>query len=170
VSDIQRESQAVLDNNKENDYHGAFKEWKKQWDRCICSQGDYFEGMIAKIKLSQHFFFDLVQELSEAGRVPGPVWTLQRMINLLPLLEIKPRLLSHPAQSLLAKHPQLPQYCLVVNIMLKTVSIIMNKLTSWSRGLLEKPPAVQLVKKFPAFYGTQRFITIFTRAHHWSLS
>jgi hypothetical protein len=28
----------------------------------------------------------------------------------------------------------------------------------------------QLLKKFPAFYGTRRFITIFTTARHWSLS
>jgi hypothetical protein len=28
----------------------------------------------------------------------------------------------------------------------------------------------QLVKKFPAFYGTRRFMTVFTRARHWSLS
>jgi hypothetical protein len=44
VSDIQRESQAVLDSIKENDLHGAFEAWKKQWDPCIRSQGDYFEG------------------------------------------------------------------------------------------------------------------------------
>jgi hypothetical protein len=29
VSDIQRESQAVLDSIKENDFHGAFEAWKK---------------------------------------------------------------------------------------------------------------------------------------------
>jgi hypothetical protein len=29
---------------------------------------------------------------------------------------------------------------------------------------------VQLVKKFHAFCGTQRFITPFTRSRHWSLS
>jgi hypothetical protein len=29
---------------------------------------------------------------------------------------------------------------------------------------------VQLFKKFPAFYGLRKFITVFTRAHHWSLS
>jgi hypothetical protein len=29
---------------------------------------------------------------------------------------------------------------------------------------------VQLLENFPAFYGTQRFITEFTRALHWSLS
>jgi len=28
----------------------------------------------------------------------------------------------------------------------------------------------QLVKKFPTFYGTQRFITMFTRAFHLCLS
>jgi hypothetical protein len=29
VSDIQRESQAVLDSSKENDFHGTFGAWKK---------------------------------------------------------------------------------------------------------------------------------------------
>jgi hypothetical protein len=32
-------------------------------------------------------------------------------------------------------------------------------LTPWSRVLLEKLTGLQLVKKFPAFYGTRRFIT-----------
>jgi hypothetical protein len=41
-------------------------------------------------------------------------------------------------------------------------------LTPWSRVLLEKLTGSQLVKKFPAFYGTRRFITAFTRAHHLS--
>jgi hypothetical protein len=45
VSDIQRESQAVLDSIEENDFHGAFEAWKKRWDRCIHSQGDYFEDV-----------------------------------------------------------------------------------------------------------------------------
>jgi histone-lysine N-methyltransferase SETMAR len=44
VSDIQRESQAVLDVIKENNSHGSFEAWKKRLDRCIRSQGDYFEG------------------------------------------------------------------------------------------------------------------------------
>jgi hypothetical protein len=43
-------------------------------------------------------------------------------------------------------------------------------ITPWSRVLLEKLIGPQLVKKFPAFYGTRRFITAFTRAHHLSLS
>ena len=36
--------------------------------------------------------------------------------------------------------------------------------------LLEKLTGFQLVKKFPAFYGTRRFITAFTSTRHLSLS
>jgi len=43
-------------------------------------------------------------------------------------------------------------------------------LTPCSRVLLEKPTGSQLVKKFPAFYGTQSFISAFTSASHLSLS
>ena len=43
-------------------------------------------------------------------------------------------------------------------------------LTPWSRVLLEKLTSLHLVKKFPAFYGTQRFIITFTSARHLSLS
>jgi hypothetical protein len=42
-SDTQKESQAVLNSIKKNDFNGASEAWKKLWDRCICSQGDYFE-------------------------------------------------------------------------------------------------------------------------------
>jgi hypothetical protein len=41
---------------------------------------------------------------------------------------------------------------------------------AWSRILLEKLTGLQLVKNFPAFYGTRRFITTFTSYHHLSLS
>ena len=43
-------------------------------------------------------------------------------------------------------------------------------LTPWSRVLLEKLTGFKLVKKFPAFYGTRRFITAVTTARHLSLS
>ena len=43
-------------------------------------------------------------------------------------------------------------------------------ITPWSRVLLEKLTGLQVVKKFPAFYGTQRFITAFTHACQLSLS
>jgi len=39
-------------------------------------------------------------------------------------------------------------------------------LTPWSRVLLENLTGSQLVKKFPAFYGTRRFITAFTSVCH----
>jgi len=38
------------------------------------------------------------------------------------------------------------------------------------RVLLQKLIVTLLVKKFPAFYGTRRFITVCTTARHWSLS
>jgi hypothetical protein len=37
-------------------------------------------------------------------------------------------------------------------------------------ALIEKPPIVHLLKNIQAFYGTRRFITVFTRAFYWSLS
>jgi len=43
-------------------------------------------------------------------------------------------------------------------------------LTPWSRILLKELTGFQLVKKFPVFYGTRRFITAFTGACHLSLS
>jgi hypothetical protein len=48
--------------------------------------------------------------------------------------------------------------------------ILTYLLTPWSRDLLEKLTSFQLVNKFPAFYGTPRFITAFTTARHLSLS
>jgi hypothetical protein len=43
VSDIQRESQVILDSMKENDFTVLLKH-EKRWDFCVHSQGDYFEG------------------------------------------------------------------------------------------------------------------------------
>ena len=44
------------------------------------------------------------------------------------------------------------------------VNLLTFLLTPFSRVLLEKLTGFQLVKKFPAFYGTRRFITTFTSA------
>jgi hypothetical protein len=41
---------------------------------------------------------------------------------------------------------------------------------SWSGVLLEKPTGFQIVKKFPAFYGTRMFITTFASAGHLYIS
>ena len=43
-------------------------------------------------------------------------------------------------------------------------------LTPWCRVLLEKLTRLQLVKKFPAFHGTRRFITALTSVRQLSLS
>ena len=38
--------------------------------------------------------------------------------------------------------------------------------TAWCRVILEKLTGLQLVKKFPAFHGTRRFITALTSVRH----
>ena len=60
-------------------------------------------------------------------------------------------------------------------IILKTLDNFLPYLLTYllallSRVLLEKLTGLQLVKKFPAFYGTRRFITAFATARHLSLS
>jgi hypothetical protein len=45
-----------------------------------------------------------------------------------------------------------------------------NYTNSWSWTIPKKRPIVQLLKNFPSFYGTRRFITALTRALHWCLS
>ena len=58
---------------------------------------------------------------------------------------------------------------------LAPIFLILNYLltylfTPWCRVLLEKLTGLQLVKKFPAFHGTRRFITALTSVRHLSLS
>jgi hypothetical protein len=48
--------------------------------------------------------------------------------------------------------------------------ITLYLLTRWSRVLLEKLTGSQIVEKFPAFNGTERFITAFTSARPPSCS
>jgi hypothetical protein len=53
----------------------------------------------------------------------------------------------------------------VINVLkYKTVN------TPWCRILFEKLIATQLVKNILLSYGTRRFITVFTKARHWTLS
>jgi len=42
-------------------------------------------------------------------------------------------------------------------------------LTPWCRVLVEQLTGLQLIKKFPAFHGTRRFITALTSVRHLSL-
>jgi len=62
-----------------------------------------------------------------------------------------------------------------LNILLKYTDTFVSYLltylpTPWCRVLLEKLIGLQLVKKFPAFHGTRRFITTLTSVRHLSLS
>jgi len=49
-------------------------------------------------------------------------------------------------------------------------SLLHYLLTPWCRVLFEKLTCLQLVKKFPAFHGTRRFITALTSVRQLSLS
>ena len=59
---------------------------------------------------------------------------------------------------------------LTINTTRQSITQLTYLLTPWSRVLLEKLTVLQLVKKFPAFHGTWRFITALTSVHHLSLS
>ena len=54
----------------------------------------------------------------------------------------------------------------VSNLWRNTLSYL---LTPWYRVLLEQLTGLQLVKKFPAFHGTRRFITALTSVRHLSI-
>ena len=60
----------------------------------------------------------------------------------------------------------LPSYASMSNVVAGNTYL----LTPWCRVLLEKLNGLHLVKKFPAFHGTRRFITALTTVHHLSLS
>ena len=62
------------------------------------------------------------------------------------------------------------QYTVPVTVFLKMNPRVRNILTPRCRVLPEKLTGLQLVKKFPAFHGTRRFITVLTSARHLSLS
>ena len=54
--------------------------------------------------------------------------------------------------------------------MLAGLNNMQHQTTSWGRVLLEKLTDPQLIKKFLTFHATQKFITTFTTARHFSLS
>jgi len=70
----------------------------------------------------------------------------------------------YPHPSLLGVIVQKPEIIIMLAI---TYTYL---LTPWSRVLREKLTGLQLVKKFPTFYGTRMFITAFTSARHVSVS
>ena len=54
-------------------------------------------------------------------------------------------------------------------VMRTPLSVRLYLLTPWCRVRLEQLTGLQLVKKFPAFHGTPRFITALTSVRHLSL-
>ena len=61
--------------------------------------------------------------------------------------------------------------CLLTYLLTYLITYLLTYLlTPWSRVLLEKLTDLQLIKKFPAFYRTPKFITVLTSARHLSLS
>jgi len=42
--EIYAEMQEVIDTFTFQHFQGCKKSWETHWDRCICTQGDYFEG------------------------------------------------------------------------------------------------------------------------------
>ena len=53
--------------------------------------------------------------------------------------------------------------------MILLIYLLTYLLTPWCRVLLEKITGLQLVKKFPTFHGTRKFITALTSVRHLSL-
>jgi len=84
-----------------------------------------------------------------------------------------------PTDSVFSKHlslslslsliAQVPTFAYHLNLTL-VYKLQYTLLTPWCSFLLEKLTGLQLVKKFPAFHGTRRFITTLTCVRHLSLS
>jgi len=55
------------------------------------------------------------------------------------------------------------------HLQLNILLLLLLLLTPWCRDLLEQLTGLQLVKKFPAFHGTRRFITALTSVRQLSL-
>jgi hypothetical protein len=82
LSDIQRESQAVLDSIKENDFHGAFEAWKKKKSGIAVCVPKETAAKIEQVKPA--FLFDLVRELSDTPRAGNNCHILLNVAHSMP--------------------------------------------------------------------------------------
>ena len=118
--------------------------WIRNWTRSV-----FFSGKELSCK-----------KLAHNNIKPAKICTVFRNMIFLVLCEaVKPPFLAQPPT--LFYFP--PLFYLLTYLITYLFSL-------WSRVLLEKLTGSQLVKKFPAFYGTPRFISAFTNARHLSLS
>jgi hypothetical protein len=67
VSDIQKESQAVVDSIKENNFYGAFEARGKKKMGSLYTFPRKWQPKLSK--LNQHSFYDLVRELSDTSNI-----------------------------------------------------------------------------------------------------
>ena len=44
VTTIESETTSLLKGLREEEFQECFQQWKRRWDRCIVSNGEYFEG------------------------------------------------------------------------------------------------------------------------------
>jgi hypothetical protein len=44
VTTIKSETTSLLKGLREEEFQGCFQQWKRRWDKCIVSNGEYFEG------------------------------------------------------------------------------------------------------------------------------
>jgi len=44
IEQIQKTVTDNLNTLTENDFQYCYEQWKKRWNRCVSSQGSYFEG------------------------------------------------------------------------------------------------------------------------------
>ena len=77
---------------------------------------------------------------------------------------------SHKHMIFKTQHKMIIYIYICIYIYIYYIYLLTNWLNLWSTVLLEKLNILQLVKKFPIFYGTRRFIAAFTSSHHLSLS
>ena len=111
--------------------------------------------------------------LISAAKVPmvGVLWTWACILGFHKmwkfLVQLRIRQLFTKAALLLSKGSALVSERVLC---LGSTSSKTDLLPPWSRVFHEKLICFQLLKKFPAFYGTRRFITAFTSDRHLSLS
>jgi hypothetical protein len=57
IEEIQAESHRVLDTLTENDFQEAFHKWRRQWDRCLHMERNYFGLMAADRPYGEFYNF-----------------------------------------------------------------------------------------------------------------
>jgi hypothetical protein len=158
---------------------GGAEVWLHSFLTCAMHEGKWLSSCPASFRPGN----TPVPTEQEDERAPQAVWKFCRRALSCTCRGTNPGCLKRstfPARALLVcnvaglayitkgtKAPDLLRYAL---ISLPFCAILTYVLTAWSRVLLEKLTGSQLVKKFPAFHGTRRFITAFTSARHLSLS